>query len=76
MLVTSIFFFSHNVFKSPFPPMCQKSSLCGNGLTLYSTDTHFKFLTHQRLTTSENIVGKEKIARNEQFFFFSHNVFY
>ena len=34
MLVTSIFFFSHNVFKSLFPPAHQKSSLCGKRLTL------------------------------------------
>ena len=34
-------------------------------LTLYSIDTHF----HQQ-TTFENIVGKEKIARNEQFILF------
>ena len=32
MLVTSIFFFSYNVFKRIFPPVRQKSSLCGNGL--------------------------------------------
>ena len=32
MLVTSIFFFSRNVFKRLFPPVCQKSLLCGNGL--------------------------------------------
>ena len=32
MLVTSIFFFSHNVFKSLFAPAHQKSSLCGKGL--------------------------------------------
>ena len=33
MLVTSIFFFSHNVFKRLFPPVRQKSSLFGKGLT-------------------------------------------
>ena len=33
MLVTSIFFFSHNVFKRLFPAVRQKSSLCGKGLT-------------------------------------------
>ena len=33
MLVTSIFFFSHNGFKRLFPSVHQKSSLCGNGLT-------------------------------------------
>ena len=32
MLLMSIFFFSHNVFKRLFPPVCQKSSLCGKGL--------------------------------------------
>ena len=30
--VTSIFFFSHHVFKRLFPPVRQKSSLCGKGL--------------------------------------------
>ena len=34
MLVTSIFFFSNNVFQRPFPPVCQKTSLCGNGLKI------------------------------------------
>ena len=34
MLVTSIFLFSHNVFRRLFPPVRQKSSLCGNGLTV------------------------------------------
>ena len=32
MRVTSIFFFSHNVFRRPFPHGHQKSSLCGKGL--------------------------------------------
>ena len=36
MLVTSIFFFSHNVFKRLFPPVHQKSSLCGKGLKVVS----------------------------------------
>ena len=36
-------------------------------LTLYSIDTH---LTHQQQTAYENIVGKEKIACNEQFLLF------
>ena len=38
-----------------------------NAITLYSIDTH---LMHQQKTTIEN-VGKEKIARNEQFLLFS-----
>ena len=33
MLVTRIFFFSHNVFKRLFTPVRQNSSLCGKGLT-------------------------------------------
>ena len=32
MLVTSIFFFSHNVFIRLFPLVCQKSSSCGKEL--------------------------------------------
>ena len=34
MLVTSIFFFFHNVFKTLFPPVHPKSSLCGKGLNV------------------------------------------
>ena len=37
-------------------------------LTLYSIDTHFD--THQQQTAFENIVGKEEIARKEQFLLF------
>ena len=40
MLVNSIFFFS-NVFKRLFPSVCQKSSLCGKGLTLHVTIMSF-----------------------------------
>ena len=47
--------------------MGQNVALCGNGSTLYSKDTH---LTHQQHTPFENIVGKEEIARNEQFLLF------
>ena len=36
MLVTSIFSFSYNVFKRPFPQECQKLGLYGKGLTLYT----------------------------------------
>ena len=32
VLVTSIFSFSHNVFKRPLSQTHQKASLCGNGL--------------------------------------------
>ena len=38
-------------------------------LTLYSIDTHF--ITHQQQIALENIVGKEEIARNEQFLRFA-----
>ena len=31
---------------------------------------------HQQQAASEITVGKEEIARNEQFLLFSHNVFY
>ena len=64
LLVTSIFSFSHNVFHSYTSVACQNAALCGNGLTLYSINTH------QQQTASENIVGKEEIARNEQFLLF------
>ena len=39
-----------------------------NVLTLYSIDTHFNASTTDSF---ENIVGKEEIARNEQFLLFS-----
>ena len=39
-------------------------------LILYSIDIHFKFLTHQQQIAFENIVGKEEIARHEQFLLF------
>ena len=55
--ITSIFSLSHNVFRSCFPQ---------GQLTLYSIDTHFNAST----TALENIVGKEEIARNEQFLHF------
>ena len=55
MLATSIFFFSHNVFKRLFPPVRQKSSLCGNGITKQS-----RLLTTLRKKPFENIVGKGK----------------
>ena len=42
-------------------------ALFGNGLTLYSIDTH---LTHQQKTIFEYIVGKGEIARHEQFLLF------
>ena len=37
-------------------------------ITFYFIDTHFN--THQQQTAFENIVGKEEIARNEQFLLF------
>ena len=35
LLVTSIFSFPHNVFKSPIPHGCKKLRLCGKELKLY-----------------------------------------
>ena len=37
MLVTSIFFFSYNIFKKLFPSVRKKSSFCGKGLRLLKT---------------------------------------
>ena len=82
MLVTSIFIFSNN-FSSPnfkviwatfdlFPliafnfELC-KRVLCGEVLTLSSINTHFDAST---MRSFENILGKEEIARNEQFLLF------
>ena len=76
MLVTSIFFFSHNVFKRLFPPVCQKSSLCGKGLNL-SRMTNLKELENNNFEFDNNdgkfsgriekAVGKGEIARQEEF---------
>ena len=41
--------------------------MCGKELTLYSIDTHFDASTTPAF---ENNVGKEEIARNEQFLLF------
>ena len=58
MLVTSIFSFSHNVFKSH---LCQG---------LISFTPYKLILTHQKQRVFENIVGKGEIARKEQFLLF------
>ena len=44
MLVTSIFSFSHNVFKSRLVQNLQKSGLSGKELTHYHTMPHFDAL--------------------------------
>ena len=58
MMVTSIFSFSHNVLKKPFPPVRQKSSLCGNGLTAEVTSwrsmTYMCFLAFSHLNRVSN----------------------
>ena len=62
MLDTSIFFFSHNVFKGLFPPVRQKSSLCGNGLT--------QILTTLKKRHFENILKKGENAGDQHFLHF------
>ena len=42
LLVTSIFSFSHNVFKMFLSQGCEKSGLCGKELNLYQTMSTFK----------------------------------
>ena len=69
MLVTSIFSFSHNVFKRVFTQGSQKSGLCGKELTF---TLEILILTHQHWTAFENIVGKGEFARNEHFLLFAH----
>ena len=61
MLVTSIFFFSHDVFKRPFPPVRQKSPLCGKRLTLTKQALVFTCLHYKSF---ENTVGKGEITHN------------
>ena len=60
MLDTSIFFFSHNVFKRLFPPVRQKSSLCGKGLT---RSTFLAKSCFEGITVS---AGKELIDTDSQ----------
>ena len=67
MLVTSIFSFSHNVFKSSLFLGRSKLGLCGKELTHSHTMTPFEALGNKPF---ENTMGKEEIARNEQFLLF------
>ena len=46
MLITNIFFFSHNVLKRLFPPVRRKSSLCGNGLIVKVMLCQFHDIIH------------------------------
>ena len=62
MLVTSIFFFSHNVFKRFFPSVRPRLSLCGTGLIfLYQYTTQLFFFSHKLLppmTVIKTIIRK------------------
>ena len=58
MLVTSVFFFPNDVYKS----------LLYQGCSPFTPEIHI--LTHQQQTAFENIAGQEEIARNEQFLLF------
>ena len=69
MLVTSIFSFSHNVFKRLLFQGCLKSKLCGKELTHYHTMSHFDAL--KIYIAVENIVRKGEIACSRQFLLFS-----
>ena len=63
-MVTSIFSFSLNVFKSLLPQGCLILGFCGNGLNVCSDNT---------IGGVENIVGKGESA-GYQHFSFSQNV--
>ena len=73
LVYTSNFSFSHNVFKRLVLQTCKNKGLFGEGLTIYQAAIFnpllhkILILTHQQQTAFENIVGKEEIARNEQF---------
>ena len=68
MLVTSIFSFSHNVFKSLLFQGHSKSGSCGKELTLSQTSPGFTCLAYKSF---KNTVGKGEIARNGQFLLFT-----
>ena len=81
MLVTSILFFSHNVFKRLFHSMCQKSSLCGSGLNGKILDcTKLKAFADDKFTVTnfsisgfdgrENNVGKGENAVYQHYLLF------
>ena len=57
----------HNVFKRLFPPVRQKSSLCGNGLTFA---TQSRLLPTLRKKPFEKFVGKGENACNQHFLLF------
>ena len=59
LLVTSYFYFSHNVFYSLISLVCQNVALCGNGLTLSQTSPGFYMSAVQSF---ENTAGKGEIG--------------
>ena len=74
MLVTSIFSYSHNVFKSPpFNPFDKRQILDSSKLKEFA-DNHFKVDEQggKFFKRIENPVGKEEIACNKQFLLFLH----
>ena len=73
MLVTSIFSFSHYVFKRSFPQGRQKPSLCHKGLTLHHTIPTFN--DPEKKSIFKTLLEKEKILITN-LFSFSHNVFH
>ena len=60
---SNIFTNFHNVFIRLFPHWCQKSSLCGKGLTLSTLSQLLMTLTQKAF---ENIVKKEKMLVKRQ----------
>ena len=68
MLVTSIFFFSHIVFKRLNFQDCKKSGLYGNEFNPFPTQRHPLMPLGNK--PFENTMGKGEIARNEQFLVF------
>ena len=58
ILVTSIFFFSHNVFKRLFAPVRQKSSLCGKKLSM-----HFMYVTFIGIRLSVLVLTLSKTTK-------------
>ena len=71
MLVTSIFSFSHNVFKRPFPRWCLKLSFCGerlkqfNYITANSAPIHafLEFLLQNQWLLSHKTIIETMVSR-------------
>ena len=75
MLVTSIFFFSHNVFQKVLPQGHKKSRLCGKVLNLFNPFPNKPWFLRVRISSLlKTLREKEKLLVTSNFSF-SHSVF-